>query len=281
MVERALHLACSLRAGGDSIAMDMIAFVRGLQPAEMKVLRQAGFRLIEVSEAYLSSVAMVPLFQAPPNIVNPNKYYAQRTCGGCARTGCPRVVKDRDNSMEAEDIYSKSRVMPNSASYRRWPKRDFPGCVQTRNDHGCTSLKFLAWNMTEYDVLLHTDVDTFFLEDPWPWVQAHADHYFIATHEIASRGFEGLNTHMMLLQPSNVVFRMLADASRTGGFTPYTNSDQDVIEQLFSAHLDYPELPTHLHGKGSHGRFCKNSQAVQPEVKQCVRKLCTHSSVSR
>jgi len=110
-------------------------------------------------------------------------------------------------------------VWQDTTTWRRWPHRG-TGCVQERNDHSCTSLKLLAWNLTQFDVVLQADADNIFLADPLEWVRAHSDHYFIASHEIVSRGYEGINSHLMLLQPSNILFRLLADNARTGGFEP-------------------------------------------------------------
>merc|ERR1711937_172860 len=51
------------------------------------------------------------------------------------------------------------------------------------------------------------------------------------------RRYLGLNSHMMLLTPSNKTFDLLIQHSQDGEYVPYTNTDQDILEFLYPAHL--------------------------------------------
>ena len=131
--------------------------------------------------------------------------------------------------------------------------------TRTRADYACTSLKLLAWNLTEYDKILMADTDVFFMEDPLPWLRRQWHLTFAATNElmnvnemadegrVSARGYHGLNTHLVLLTPSTVVLELLLDLATTGSFVPYTNSEQDVIETLFASNRVHAPLPAHWH----------------------------------
>ena len=61
--------------------------------------------------------------------------------------------------------------------------------------------------------------------------------YFLAELEYGDRSgrrYSGLNTHMMYLEPSALVGQLLLDKARTGDFVPFTNTEQDVLETVFS-----------------------------------------------
>ena len=77
--------------------------------------------------------------------------------------------------------------------------------VDVQPDGAMTSVKFHAWRLTQYAVVLHTDVDVLFLESPLPALSAAFEKQLIfqaAASETAKRGYMGINTHMMLLRPS-------------------------------------------------------------------------------
>ena len=150
---------------------------------------------------------------------------------------------------------------------RRWPRGNF---VQKRRDGTCTAFKLLAWNLTRYRRVLHADADVFFLSDPAPWLHRHRNLQFAAINEYLGnktnvareRGYDGLNTHLMLLTPSRAVVSILLANAVTGNFIPYTNSEQDVVESIFSSHVRYPDFPAHLHGFGNLcGATCHVSDA--------------------
>lgn len=140
----------------------------------------------------------------------------------------------------------KGRKFPGSAEH--------PGGVQGRQDFLSTSVKFLAWNLTQYDALMICDTDVVFRQDPWSYVHRllRKNEYFSASNEDINRGYRGLNSHMMFIRPNSQVFRIVRDSATSGNFFPYTNGDQDVIESIFSPR-DFARLPDHLH---THIAFC-------------------------
>ena len=133
----------------------------------------------------------------------------------------------------------------------KWPRANQSQHVQGRVDSACTSFKFMAWQLTRWRGLLMSDTDVVFRTDPRPWMQArlNEDEYFFAEDERSKRNYVGINSHLVWLQPNRQVFRMLIDAGRHGNFVPYTNSDQDVIESLFTQHRHDLSLPPSEHTK--------------------------------
>ena len=84
-----------------------------------------------------------------------------------------------------------------------------------------TSVKFHAWRLTQYAVVLHTDVDVLFLESPLPALSAAFEKQLIfqaAASETAKRGYMGINTHMMLLRPSLDVYALITANAASGHF---------------------------------------------------------------
>ena len=80
-----------------------------------------------------------------------------------------------------------------------------------RQDSACTAVKLLAWNLTQYRRVLLSDSDVLLRTDPASWMmeQTRRGHYFIAEPEMAGRGYLGLNTHLVYLEPSAPVFELL------------------------------------------------------------------------
>ena len=129
-----------------------------------------------------------------------------------------------------------------------WPRSKHTR-VQRRPDYNCTSLKLLAWNLTQYDRVMVSDTDNCMVEDPVPWMRRHRNHYFVATPQGLDRPYQGISSHLMYLQPSELVFRMLRDTATSRSFIPYTNSEQDIIETVFATRRDFPRLPRHRHDR--------------------------------
>ena len=216
-LQRAALLACSLRSAKSAI--ELVAMVRGFSMSSADHLRRAGFdRVIDVSHVPTSAFALSPLTRPP-------EY----------RKGELRNV-DRTMARGAE--------LPVG-----WGRKWIAQPVQDRQDGVCTTTKLLAWNLTEYDNVLCVDTDVVFSEDPSPWMRRHSERYFVARREVATRHYLGLNTHMFYLKPSQLLFRVLSDASTSGHYIPYTNTEQDVLESVF-APLAFPPLPRHVHTKG-------------------------------
>ena len=99
------------------------------------------------------------------------------------------------------------------------------------------ALKFLAWNLTEYTRVFHSDTDVCMQQDPLPWAAVHErlGTYFAARHEnAATRGYNGMNAHFLFLQPNAQLYWMLSESARTASFIPHTNCDQDMLETVFA-----------------------------------------------
>ena len=132
---------------------------------------------------------------------------------------------DADTNETIAFAHRHGRVPPLAASH-----------VQQRRDGGLTSVKFHAWRLTQYDAILHTDVDVSFLESPRAALEAaHASGLLFqpASREAAKRGYVGINTHMMLLRPSLDMHALITANAASGHFIPYTRTEQDVLEALF------------------------------------------------
>lgn len=179
------------------------------------------------------------------------------------RTALPRVMVVRAVSAEAiealrgagwdvrdyrtfwRDAYEMSPILKQSPA-AHWPRANK---VQQRGDSACTSLKLLAWNMTEWDTVLMVDNDVCLIDDPGPWAQQHRNLTLVAQPEVASRGYQGLNSHFVMLHPDPQLARVLVEMGTSGSYLPYTNGDQDVIETVFAARQRMPTLPNHTHSK--------------------------------
>lgn len=141
--------------------------------------------------------------------------------------------------------------------------------VQRRQDSACTSLKFLAWNMTQYDRIMVSDADACLLEDPLNWTMQHSQHEFIAVDETAPASYTGLNSHLMMITPSTRIFDMLVRIGKTKTFIPRTNGDQDVIETIYSNPKNFPKLP--VHRCWSHNVFntkCRDFRETPLDIKR-------------
>ena len=171
----------------------------------------------------------------------------------------PRVAKTLIPWWNVLDVSNEPALMEpilHDAPGYHWPRRlhnhTKNAAVQRRTDFRCTSLKLLAWNMTDYARVLIVDADVCMLSDPVPWMVRHRSEYFVAAHEPFGRWpnkrpYLGLNTHMVFLEPSRLLFRLLVDKGRTRSYVPYTNGEQDVVETVFADHADMPTLPPHTH----------------------------------
>lgn len=104
-----------------------------------------------------------------------------------------------------------------------------------RKDGWATYFKFFVWNSTDLDLVLHTDVDVQFLSNPDPFLREAAEQglVFMAAPETGGRQYIGLNTHMMLLRPSETTFKNLIVKASQGDYVPLTNTEQDVLEWYF------------------------------------------------
>ena len=148
---------------------------------------------------------------------------------------CVRDFSERHNGthllgVDMLRIYRPLYNYSQALSQRRpWTQR-----TQRRTDGAATYYKFLAWTFTAYCRVLHVDCDAYFVELPDRYL-LHRAPYFAAGPEIAHRKFTGLNTHIMTLTPDFNVYNMLVDKAASGMYLTYTNTEQDVLETIFTA----------------------------------------------
>lgn len=107
-----------------------------------------------------------------------------------------------------------------------------------RKDGWATYFKFYAWRASWYDRVLLADLDICFKENPDPkLLDIPSEVTFMASAERADRRYWGINSRLMVLRPSVGVFRALTSRAASGEYVPYTNTEQDVLEFMFPAHL--------------------------------------------
>lgn len=134
--------------------------------------------------------------------------------------------------------------------------------VQDRQDGYMTYFKFFAWKYTEFDRVVIGDLDNCFTANPdsaiVDLVNANPSSPFIASPEKMGRKYLGLNTHMMVMKPSEKVHLALVERAKSGEYIPYTNTEQDILEAHFPAHL-FAEKPIRERIKHRHARheFCR------------------------
>ena len=132
-------------------------------------------------------------------------------------------------------------------SQERMPPVQKLGVMTVGGVSGNYMVKLHAWNLTEYDMLLVSDLDVLFVTSPLPALRrAHAERLIFEASgaEYALRGYAGFNSHMMLIRPSRDLYAILTANAALGHFVPYTLGDQDVLETM---------LPLSV-GEGSAGR---------------------------
>ena len=119
----------------------------------------------------------------------------------------------------------------------------------------------MLWTLLEYRKVLYFDADVFVYTLPDAFV-TNSSEYFVSTTEVAARGFDGMNTHAMLLTPSLEVFRQLLWRASEGRYVAYTNGEQDVLEAQFVWAGD-GHIPDHHHI--NHGRT--------PQPKEIAKRI--------
>lgn len=105
-----------------------------------------------------------------------------------------------------------------------------------RADYARTSLKLNVWWLTQYDLILHTDADVVFAENPMPAFEQAFAHgrIFQASEELWERKYRGINSHLMLLRPNELVGAVAAANAASGHFVLYTLGEQDVVESMLT-----------------------------------------------
>ena len=144
------------------------------------------------------------------------------------------------------DATAIMKQIPHEAAGYHWPR--YRANVQKRQDNKCRAVHLLAWNLTEFDRIILSDLDLCMAEDPLPWLRRHAASHFIAFNEMAKlRGYRGINCHLALLHPGPLIARIVLDKARTASYIPYTRGAQDVIETVFPTQVSYAPWPRHVH----------------------------------
>lgn len=151
-------------------------------------------------------------------------------------------------------VYTEEEAI---ALNRSWPDSKEGGVkskVQDRTDGWATYFKYFAWRAPFEKVLL-VDLDVCFTDASMPLEDRIAklpNKDFLATRDIR-RDWAGLDTHMVLLKPSNVTFAHLIRRSKEGDYVPFTNGDEDVLEVEFPPDLVGTEMIKafipHLHNQ--------------------------------
>jgi hypothetical protein len=135
---------------------------------------------------------------------------------------------------------------------------------QSRMDGRMTVLKYWAWKL-DYDGVLLVDADVCFIAPGGTPATTAAELYmfaaklhdrgvyFAAYPEGKSRTYLGFNTRFSFVRPSTYAFKLLVDKAASGDFVPFTNTEQDVLETVYSPHVcNYQALgiipPVHGHG---------------------------------
>lgn len=195
--------------------------------------------------------------------------------------------------------------------------------VQERKDGWATYFKFLAWKLLQCKKVLLFDADMHFSEKvmkngtlaersgreieesimsgPADEFSAHheicgyhefSDHFetFVRQKkgcEISSRGYDGLNSRVMLLTPSQRVYDLFTDTASNGSFVPYTQCEQDVIESLviegkFKVTSDRVKTVPLIHKKASRpDPWIRQTRAIQPAgaKEDIVSKIGDHGGI--
>lgn len=168
---------------------------------------------------------------------------------------------DRIHRIDYNELAFKSKFVDDGKTF--WPTS---GRVQRREDGRCTTLKFNAWAL-KYDAVLVLDTDVCLEENPYPFLAAayKSGHYFLAFKGVsARRAVEGFNTHMIFLQPNTMFESLLRDKARNGEFMPFTNTEQDVLDTVFSAATS--GVPRQVFPKHQHGRSNMSCWATDTSV---------------
>ena len=148
-------------------------------------------------------------------------------------------ISDHSADMEAlkrifHPLYSKVQATKERRMYIAPTK----GHLDPRVDGWATYLKFFAWNLLQYDLVLHVDAEVHFVPQHDPLDQ-HSGAGFVAQHQIinflssappdfefwasrednlelhSQRAYPGINSHMMLFKPSASAFaELVARAAR-------------------------------------------------------------------
>lgn len=165
-----------------------------------------------------------------------------RASGWCVLDATERPA-DRANASRGVDMLRFYRPVFSEEQARR-EHRPWTQPTQQRRDGAATYYKFLAWTLAGYRRLLVVDSDTVLTESPDRFL-THQPPYFAATPATDERSYRGFISHLMVLTPDAGMFGQILAKAASGQYLAYTNTDQDVLETMFTAAAD--ALPRHVH----------------------------------
>ena len=167
-------------------------------------------------------------------------------------------------------------------------QRTRPGYVLEPSDRGCSTLKLLAWGLTEFDGVMLGESDVRMLEKPDAWMhsQAGARLPFAATYrnlgDERGAGSDGIYSSLMWLRPNRLVQRLLSDKARWSAFVPRTNTLTDVIETAMpiKAASEWPPLPRHERGHADTLEHAAGAKDVEWEdsIRERMERMMFHFS---
>ena len=107
-------------------------------------------------------------------------------------------------------------------------------------------------------MIYHTDTDVKYFHSPDPYVEkfmGNSDLFFLAHCESRKRGWTGFNTHVMMLRPSRAIGKLMRLKAASGDFVATTNTEQDVIDSVFSPSTQcmmnpHTQATKHIHTDG-------------------------------
>lgn len=147
--------------------------------------------------------------------------------------------------------------------------------AMNRQDFPKTMLKYHAWNLTDlYDEFVHIDADTFFT--------GGSDHFFDVLRRADAPGSRhgcrapcariefaadksnrpcamvGWQSSIMVAHTSQRRFQSLLQRTYLGDFSPFTNSDQDVLD------AEFPPPCSPIERVGAQQHDCSSSSWIRP-----------------
>ena len=175
-VRQALRLRRSLTRLHSPIAT--VAIVHGYDAKSLATLRAVGWDVRDVSHVDAASIMKQIPREAPVR-------------ASCTSARAKVHTLYTPSSMRALCEHTKARPLHVCSQGYHWPR--YRSNVQLRKDNKCRAIHLLAWNMTEWDRIILSDLDLCIAEDPLPWLRRHASSHFIAFNEMSKlRGFRGV-----------------------------------------------------------------------------------------
>ena len=164
-IERALLHACAL--AGMRSKVRLWALTYGFGAESIARLRAAGYKIRDMSHVHPASFSLSPLAfdlrMRMPEIRAAIKY-------------------NRSKDLPVNPaIAAQLRKMPQTIEYKTHES-------QMRRDYVCTSIKMLAWNLTEHSNVLVVDADLYLRTDPLPWMTRYSSELFVAHSEVWACG---------------------------------------------------------------------------------------------